>query len=776
MSGIILATTTRGMAGEVADIPLDRPAVIDFATAGPSEYKEVWLAIRINGSDVTAPARLARLGDGHLAATAGDFARWRIRLPEIQPIVVKGNDYFPLDAVAGLRYRIDEREQVLVLDGQPEAFTLTTVATQRATFVPPGVAAAGGFFNYDLLANSQGGRHALDGLLEFGVFNRFGFGTSTFLGHGGDGKKRFIRLDTTWTRDEPSSLTSLNLGDNISRTGAWGRSVRFGGIQWGTNFATQPDFVPFPLPTLKGEAALPSTVDLYVDNALRLSQNVPYGPFEIPRAPLITGDGQVRLVVRDVLGRETIVTQPYTVSARLLSAGLHDYTYEAGVIRNKYAIESSDYSGFFAAGTHRAGLSDRLTGEIRGELLAKQQTLGVAASYLIPALGVASAATAVSHGSGGNGGFLSLGIERQGKPVSFGLETRLATPQFVQLGGWPTYDAPRSVYLARASFAVGHGGSAFVSYADQVSHNAANTKFITAGYSFGIMNNLYLSLFGLRSLGDDHAYSIGINVTYALGTRTTASASWNRDGKASSSSLQVQQSLPQGSGMGYRLLAGSGANARSEASLLLQNDIGTYRLEAAGLSGTTSYRAGASGGIAILDGRAYLARRLDDSFAVVQVGKYDDVDIFLENQPIARTKGGYALVTRLRPYQNNTITIQAESLPLDAEITTLRLNLSLSRRSAALVKFPVKPAHGALLRIIMENGAPLPAGALLTIAGGTEEFPVALRGEVYVKGLTSQNVVQAHWNGQSCDIEVTLPKDPGPLPMLGPFVCHGVKP
>lgn len=774
MGSVILAISAPGIAGGIIPISSPSPAAMTSGVAGP--YTEVWLAIRINGIAVAAPARLARLDDGRFFATAGDFARWRLRLPELQPISVKGSDYFPLDAVTGLSYRVDEREQALLLDGRPEAFTVTTVTSRRATFNQPGAASVGGFFNYDLLVNSQDVRHALDGLLEFGVFNRLGFGTSTFLGHDGEGTRRLVRLDTTWTRDEPSDLTSINIGDGISRTGAWGRSMRFGGLQWGTNFATQPDFVPFPLPSIRGEATLPSTVDLYVDNALRMSQKVPYGPFEIPRAPVITGDGQVRLVVRDVLGRETVVTQPYYASASLLQSGLHDYTYESGFKRNKFAVESNDYGEFFAAGTHRTGLSDQLTGEMRGELLAKQQTFGVAASYLIPALGVASASTAVSRSAKGGGGFVSLGIERQGRPVSFGLETRQATPQFAQIGGWPDYDVPRSVYLARASFVTGHGGSAFVSYVDQVNHAASEMKFVTAGYSVGVMERFYLSLFGLRSLGEDRAYSLGVNVTYALGSRTTASANWNGNSKASSSSLQLQQSLPQGSGVGYRLLTGAGTNDRSEAALLLQNDIGTYSMETARSSGVTSYRAGVSGGIAILDGNAYLSRRLDDSFAVVQVGEYDGVEIFFDNQPVARTKEGYALITRLRPYQNNIITIQPESLPLDAEVTTLRLSLSLSRRSAELVKFPVRPARGALLRIIMEDGTPLPAGALVTVKGSAEEFPVALRGEAYVKGLASQNVVQARWNEQSCDIEVVMPKNAGPLPLLGPLICHEVRP
>lgn len=774
MSSVLLAMGGPGMAAAGGAVASPGAAAIAAGTGGA--YAEVWLAIRINGSALDLPARLARREDGRLLATAADFSRWRLRLPELWPVSVKGKDYFALDAVPGLAYRIEERDQVLVLDGRPEAFLLTTIAPHRTAFSYSDQAAVGGFFNYDLLGLVQDGRRSLDGLLEAGVSSPSGFGTSTFLAHAGEGKSRLVRLDTSWTRDDPAALTSMTIGDGISRPGAWGRSVRFGGVQWGTNFATRPEFVPFSLPTLRGEAALPSTVDVYVDNALRLSRKVPYGPFEIPRAPVLTGDGQVRLVVRDVMGREVVVTQPYYVSASLLQAGLQDYTYEAGVGRRRFAVDSNDYRDFFLAGTHRAGLGDRLTGELRGELLAKQQTFGIAASYLIPAMGVASVSAAVSRSELGEGGFVSLGIERQGRPLSVAMEARRATPDFAQLGGAPEHPVPRSVQLARASLAAGRGGSIFVGYLRQTNLAAGETRLLTAGYTVSLLDSVYLSLFGLRSFGADRSYSVGLNVTYALGARTTASASWNRDRTRSGSLMQLQQSLPLGSGVGYRLTAEAGGYARSEAALHLRNDVGSYSLEAARAPGGTSYRIGASGGVAVLDGKAYLSRRIDDSFAAVQVGEYDGVDIYLDNQPVARTRDGYALVTGLRPYQNNSITVQPEDLPLDAEVTTLRMSLSLARRSVRLVKFPVRPAHGAVLRIVLDDGSPLPAGAWLTVEGGAEAFPVGLRGESYVKGLGSENRIDVHWKEQVCTLQVALPKKAGPQPVLGPLTCHGVRP
>jgi outer membrane usher protein len=97
---------------------------------------------------------------------------------------------------------------------------------------------------------------------------------------------RGIRLDTTFTHDFPSRLETLCVGDAISTPGSWGSAVRFGGVQWGTNFAIRPDLITAPLLTAGGVAVVPSTVDVYLNNQAVSTQRVPPGPFVIDRLPV----------------------------------------------------------------------------------------------------------------------------------------------------------------------------------------------------------------------------------------------------------------------------------------------------------------------------------------------------------------------------------------------------------------------------------------------------------------------------------------------------------
>ena len=105
----------------------------------------------------------------------------------------------------------------------------------------------------------------------------------------------------------------------------------------------------------------------------------------------------------------------------------------------------------------------------------------------------------------------------------------------------------------------------------------------------------------------------------------------------------------------------------------------------------------------------------------------------------------------------------------------LRLHAAPYFRSGVFVDFPVRRVRAATLRIVLEDGADLPAGAIARIEGGTEEFPVALGGEVYVEGLAADTRLAVTWRGQSCVIDVSFAPGAEPLPDLGTFVCRGVR-
>jgi outer membrane usher protein len=719
--------------------------------------------------------------EGRVFAGAEDLRRWRMRLPDTNPLTLYGEDFYALDALEGLTYRLDESTQTLAMQVPPGLFDATRLAGKEAKFSAPTPASLGGFFNYDVTANHTQGQTKTNGLLELGGFGSWGTAQTRILALDLGGQASAIRLDTTWTRDQPMQLASLRFGDAISGTSSWGGAVRFGGAQWATNFSVQPGFVTFPLPGISGEAALPSTVDLYVDSALRMRRQVPSGPFSIEDLPVPNGRGDARLVIRDILGREQIITQPFNTNSQLLKQGLHDYSYEVGFVRRNFGIDSNNYGRPVVVGTHRLGLTEQFTGEVHGELLGNQQTVGLGGVLTLPSAGVLSGSFAASHSDKGVGGLLGLGFRGQSRSFSFGVNTQIASQRFVKLGMQPEELAPRQISQAFVNLATTDYGAFSARYTQQAFHDQEDKTIVSGSYAMevGSLGNLRMSV--MRFLSGEANTVFSLNFSMRLGNRTNANISTSGKSGREQAQLQLGRSVPAGSGVGYRLVAGAGDSDVRQAELNLQNQVGIYTLGASQASGQTAFRGSANGGVAFLGGNTFLSRRITDSFAVVKVPDYSGVGVYADNQLVARTDAnGSALLPSLRAYQKNTVRIEQADLPFDAQIDAVQLDAVPNFRSGLLLKFPVKRSRGALLTVVLENGEPLPAGAQAQIIGDNVEqnkiFPAGMGGELYLTGLAASNQLRVTWLEQSCEFMLPFPESTEPLPYLGTYTCTRVEP
>jgi outer membrane usher protein len=736
---------------------------------------EAWFEVQVNGQ---APETVLMRRDpsGQLWARVEDLKHWRLRLPGTGALAQNGAEYRSLGSFAGLDWQIDEATQAVTITAPARLFESTRLGAPPASLAKPQPPAPGGFFNYDLLAIHAPGDtgSTLGAILEAGVFSRWGEGTSTFARINPSAGPRFIRLDTVWTQDRPDSLSSMLLGDSISQAGSWGGAVRFAGVQWHTDFTTQPGFVTTPLAGLKGEAVLPSTVDLYVNNALRLESAVPPGPFSIPNVPLVSGLGEVQLVVRDMLGREQLISVPYYSSPSLLREGLSSYSYEMGAVRNDYGVTSNDYGAGLMAGTHRYGFNDTFTGETHVELQRDQQNGGIGGVWLQPGMGVLNAGISGSHSTGGDGGLVQFGFERQASGFSVSGMARFETAQYRQLGILPTQLAPVRELQVNVSMPLALRSALNLGYIQQDYRDERPSEHlltVNTNHSFG---DVFLSLYGFKPLRGAGSTTIGLNLNIPFGPRSNFTATTTRDDTGTHEELEVQQNLPLGRGYGYRIVAAPDSSNPIGASGSYQNDVGTYTVSASKFEDGTAESAEAQGGVAFLGGHAYLSRRLDDSFAVVQVGDYPDVRVYADNQEAGRTGGnGTVLIPRLRPYEANPVSIEQADLPLDAEIPTLEQMAVPYRRSGLELDFAVKRSRGALVVLQLENGAPVPSGAVARLVGGEDAFPVGLRGESYVTGLSEHSRLTVGWPGGACEIAVHFEPSADPLPRLGPYVCKG---
>lgn len=743
----------------------------------PGQMQETWLEVYLNGTPQDTVLAL-RDAAGHMLVPAADLERWRIRIAGIQRVKHGGEDYCPLSAIQGLSYRVDLSQETLQLSLPPDLLTMSQFSGASGGPVMPTPPPPGAYLNYDVYADRESGSTNAGALLETNVFGRYGNVDNAMLTRDATGHTGTVRLDTTWTQDHPSQMASLRIGDGISGASSWGRSVRFGGVQWATNFATQPTFIPLPTMMLKGVAVAPSTVDYYVDNVLRLRRDVPVGPFTIQHLPVITGQGEARMVVKDLLGREQVVTQPFYASSNLLARGLRDFSYELGFERENYGLDSNDYGRLAAIGTERLGLSDTLTGEAHVEITRREQTAGLGADWLVANTGVLTAAVAASHDAKGSGELLELGFQHQSRYLSYGFRTQFTTPGFSQLGYDWTERPPRQATSAYMSLGTGNSGSLGLNYTrEDFRDGQPNADFVGANYNRSLGSFGYLSLSGLHFLGENPYSLFTLNVTIPLDSVYSVSLNAQSQAGDRGGNVQIQRNLPAGSGIGYRLQAGLSPRDPDLAEVSLQNDVGTYTFGAADMRGQQAYRASVRGGLALLGGKVFASRFIDGSFGVVEVPGFSGVRVYQDNQEVAKTDSqGYALVPRLRPYQDNPIRIEQADLPLDAEIQGLQLDAVPYYHSALLLKYPITRSRGAVVTVKLRDGSFLPEGAGVMIEGNPMVFPVGTGGEVYLTGLQQINHLRVMWHGQTCNLTVRFPETSDPLPHLGPVTCQEIAP
>ena len=283
------------------------PAPLPLQITPAAREEELLLQVDVNAQGLADTVLVLRGADGRIAVPADSLDRWRLRRPGVAPRFHDGVPYYPLDAIQGVTYAYDAIRQRLTINAPAAAFTDTRFANAAERYPAPIASQLGGFLNYNLFASRASDESQYAGQFEAGVFSAYGVLVAGLLAQDSADARSVVRLDTTWTTDYPQKLTTLRIGDAVNVPGAWGRAVRFGGIQYGTNFSTQPGYITFPAIAANGQAALPSTVDVFVNNALVAQRPVPPGPFSITNIPTVNGSGNVQLVVRDLFGREQII-------------------------------------------------------------------------------------------------------------------------------------------------------------------------------------------------------------------------------------------------------------------------------------------------------------------------------------------------------------------------------------------------------------------------------------------------------------------------------------
>lgn len=701
------------------------------------------------------------------------FKQCPLPFPKTQSKIYQNQLYILLDNKDGMIYHYNSSDLTLNIQ-RPYELPIQNIDLNQPTLknVPP--ERAGIYLNYDLSVqgNTYFHQNYYAGFTDFVYFNRYGVGDANFLYQDDEESQDFIRLCTTWTIDKPEELATWRFGDSVTRPTMYSGSVQFGGIQYATNFATAPGFVTFPLPSVEGDAIIPTTVDFFLENQLRSSIPIKNGPYSIQGIPVITGAGEVVVQTHDLLGRHTVAILPYYISQQLLKPDLSDYSYEIGFIRQNFGLNSYDYSRFLMVGSYQKGITADWTGGVHAELLSHQQTLGFDSSIILGNIAQFNVASAASICENKFGGLFLAGIQRITPHYSFQIQSIFANKAFKQIGIPENRLAPATIFQSNAS-CIKKFGTFSLSYTQRVGRTEPNIGVGTLSFNKTLFNNFFylMSYVSQMSGGTNHCGFLSL--VWAPKPDYTASLSYENNSQQDGAILSLSKNLPTDNGYGYRILATTLDKPNWEVDFSAQSQYGLVQALFSQALGYHNYEFDLSGSILHFADQLLFTRKIGDSFVLVQVPTFSDIPIYKSNQIIGNTNAnGYFLIPETLPYDDNIISINPVDFPLTTLIDIDRINASPYYRSGVMLTFPVARVYNILFKLVTPSKEPLPSGAIITLDQGTN-YPVGYDGKVF---MTENNQTKSisgivQWENNQCQFYAPLTESQEPIMELGNITC-----
>jgi outer membrane usher protein len=805
------------LAYQVDDLDESHPFPVEVSTERPSTGP---VAMVLDTSvDGGAGGRLIAfvVEDGtHFSAQAADLRALRLRLDPSLP----GDALVRLDAVRGLSWAYDEAKQAIALTVPAAMLAPSTIELGGAghpTDLSRLRPIRGLLMNYGLYGATGGGQSMLTGngelLAMSGVGTLSTTGQFTTEPQHGIGH-RAVRLDSAWQLVDAAAIRSYTVGDFVSNALSWTSSLRLAGIQVQSAFEQRTDLVTSALPQLSGSVALPSTLDLYVNNIKTFSGQIPAGPFDLQSLPSITG-GDVRLVTTDATGRQVTVTRQFYDLPGQLRSELTEYSFDLGIPRYDYGLASFHYYRDVVGSVsvrHAISMQTTLEGHVEAvsDGLANGG-LGILQSF---GFGAVAASAAVSDDRGMVGGKVTV----DGQILLAGIHLYADTARTI--GTYMDYarlvavkDARRlaqgdgrldSVAAALTQTAqasiIDRAGLAFQPWFDPVSISVSYNRIRSPGIgadggdefrtvqlsaSRSLSRRLSLYASGYVEPGADHRYGAYATLNIRLGGRTSAQLGIEEDGGHASYLAQVSSN----SGQRQNALDWSVSERRSDGTPDWRSAMIGYRSGEADVQAEIDQSGGTVRGTAQIEGAfvaaagdVFAANRIGNAFAVVR-GAGPDTPISQAGSPTAvSNRSGDALLPDLMPYWQTRISMDPTNLPQGYQPSVTQQDAVAGYRQGTLVDFGTRQLRAAIVRLVAADGKP-PAPGLVAHLDGVAPDPdhpdapgtglVGYDGELYLTGVAAHNhgIVELG-GGKRCVFDFDYDPGAGAEPRIGPVPCR----
>ena len=690
-----------------------------------------------------------------------------------------------LETIVGMHADYDSQNQRLLLQVPPAWLPEQQLGDRNLYPASDARSSFGALFNYDLYLNdTDDGGSYLAAWNELRLFDSWGTFSSTgqwrqsFNGAPTDDVRQgFLRYDTTWRFTDEQRLLTYEAGDLVTGALPWTSSVRVGGLQLSRDFAARPDLVTYPLPAFSGEAAVPTSLDLFINGYKSSTAELQPGPYTLTNVPFINGAGEAVVVTTDALGRQVSTTLPFYVTSSLLQQGLADYSVAAGSLRRDYGLRDFAYGPGVASASLRYGVSDVFTLETHAESAESLMLGGLGGNMRLGNFGVLNAALAQSRFDSDKGHQVALGYQYNSQRIGFSYQRLQRYGDYADLSRVDSQDIQLSQRSEQVTLSLNLNeyGNIGAGYFDVRAGDGTRTRLLNLSYSRPLWGNSSVYLSVNREVGDSQ-WAVQAQLVIPFDLHGTLALGMERSQQGETlQRVNYSRATPVGGGVGYNL----GYAAGSERDAYHQADV-TWRLQSVqlqagvyGSSGEMTRWADASGSLVWMDAGLFAANRIDDAFVVVSTAGYADVPVRYENQEVGRTDAdGHLLVPYSSGYYRGKYEIDPMDLPPDILASEVEQRVAVRRGSGYLLEFPLRRVLAASVELVDADRQVLKLGSRVTHAESGSQAVVGWDGLVYLENLAPHNRLQVELaGGGHCQVAFDLPEAQGSIPLIGPLVC-----
>ena len=646
-------------------------------------------------------------------------------------------DGFCLMRGSDIKFQNDDALQAIKIDLPASYFKDNNY---ESVVVTPARANFGGFINYDFFYSKDDFSNDFNAYSEIGIFKDYWLLNNAILYKDSpdEGQKQFLRVSSLFELEFPEKYLKLRIGDNTSVYNSLTNSFRYGGISFGTNYTDRPDFVYWNMPTLQGSAALPSTVDLYINGVNLYKQSVTPGNYSLQTGATIDQAGEARVVVQDILGNQTVQSFPIYISSQLLRVGLNEYDVSLGKLRYNYDEDDSDYRDFFSKVFFRRGVAASTTLGFDATYSKDVSNISFMWTQGVSKFALLDTAYAVSDYNGDIGHAASASVSRNFGTWSFGLNTRYYTEKFQQLG-FDEYDFNTKISnLAYINFSnLGFVDGFNLSYVDNKNYKvdgfeSVDSKIINIGVQKLLTKNLYTSLNYFKNFedGDD---SFNIVFSYNWDTRGNIDLEHSTDNGETVLSYSKNSLLQNG--LDYSVAV---SNVDSEFNYhgygLYKTNIGDFRASYDEYTNNKVTQAQYRGATVLLGNKLSATKYVDNAFALVNIDGMKDVDVLRSLSVVGKTNDkGYLFVHDIIPYINYDISYDQNQLPLDYTFEQPVQKLSALNQRGYILDFKVAKTKKFVVNLKDSNNKNFPVGTVVKLNGNEDEsYFIDSNGLVYL--------------------------------------------